>query len=501
MCGDSSQRIDVMLLPWVSEELRGINLHDQRLNTRLAEVLSQLAGQPTASIPAACGGCAETMAAYRFFDNDKVGFANVLEPHQEATRRRMADQRTVILVQDTTELDLTRPAQQVAGVGRLADEARQGVFLHSLVAFTPDGTPLGTFQATTWARDEVPRPKSERQRRKKYTSIEQKESLRWVQALRQARQAAAQAPRTHFICVADSEADLYELLVEAQTEPRPLDWIVRACQNRSVCQAPQPSDRPDPVASRLREQVAAQAVLFTQTIHVRGRRTKYSAKCPRGARKQPRESRTAEVEIRAVRVTLSPPWRHDRKLPQLAVNVILVQEHNPPADDVPVEWILLSSLPIDTIEQVRETVDCYCVRWMIEIFFRTLKSGCRIERRRFERLDRFLPCLAVYLIVTWRTLYICRLARELPEVGCDCLFDSAEWKSVYQIVRQKSPPATPPPLAEMVRMVAQLGGYVNRIRPDPPGPQTVWLGLQRVHDLALCWLAFGPEAKFNDKLV
>ncbi|HEX4131945.1 MAG TPA: IS4 family transposase [Pirellulales bacterium] len=129
------------------------------------------------------------------------------------------------------------------------------------------------------------------------------------------------------------------------------------------------------------------------------------------------------------------------------------------------------------------------------VLFRTLKSGCRVEQRRFERLDRFLPCLAVYLIVTWRTLYVCRLAREFPNVGCDLLFEPEEWKSVYQVVRRQSPPPEPPKLSEMVCMIAQLGGYVDRVRPDPPGPQTVWLGLQRAHDMALRWLAFGPEAK------
>ena len=117
-----------------------------------------------------------------------------------------------------------------------------------------------------------------------------------------------------------------------------------------------------------------------------------------------------------------------------------------------------------------------------------------MEERRFEHIDRLLPCIAVYLIVTWRTLYVCRLGRSCPEMSCEVVFDPSEWQPVYQIVRQQPPPEQSPTLQEMVRMVAQLGGYVNRKRKDEPGPQTVWLGLQRLHDIALCWKTFGPGA-------
>jgi hypothetical protein len=141
---------------------------------------------------------------------------------------------------------------------------------------------------------------------------------------------------------------------------------------------------------------------------------------------------------------------------------------------------------------------CYLGRyydWHTEVFFRTLKSGCRAEERRFEQIDRQLRCLAVYLIVTWRTLYVCRLGRRCPEISCEAIFEPSEWKAVYHVVQNEPSPAEPPSLGEMVRMVAQLGGYVNRRRSDPPGPQTVWLGLQRVHDFALCWERFGPGVK------
>lgn len=486
-----------MLAPWVIEEMRDVDLQDKRLNDRLAVLLDHLAGHPTASIPAACGGYAEMMAAYRFFDNEKVGFENVLQPHIEATARRMADQPTVILAQDTTEIDLTRPQKQVVGAGPLDGDTRRGVFLHPLMGFTPDGTPLGIVYAEAWARDdETPTPKSHRETKRKHTPIEEKESIRWLDTYRQAREQAEQIPRTRFVCVADSEADIYELLEASQQEPQKLDWIVRASQNRALQKGEEYDEFGE---NHLRERVQAEVVLFTQPITVRGRKAKVS--CETRGRRQPRESRKAEVEVRAARVTLRAPWRHDRKLQQCAVNVVLVTEIDPPEDDIPVEWILLTSLPIDHVEQVRTVIQYYCVRWMIEVFFRTLKSGCRAEERRLEHIDRVLPCLAVYLIVTWRTLFVCRLGREFPDISCEAVFEAAEWKSVYYVVRKTPPPATPPTLQDMVRMVGQLGGYIYRKRSDEPGPQTVWLGLQRTHDIANCWLIFGPESKNETILV
>jgi len=478
-----------MVASWVVEEMKTVDLEDKRLDNRLREVLSQLGADPTASIPAACGGHAEMTAAYRLFDNEKATFASILRPHSGATRERMAQQPVVVLAQDTTEVDVTRPGQEVAGAGPLDGGARRGAMLHLLHAFTPNGTPLGTLDARPWVRDEEVINASLTRAERAATPIEEKESARWVDTLRRACEEARHCPSTQVVCVADSEADIYELLVEGMTEPRRVDWIVRACQDRALCR----ETGREPPGKHLREHVLAQTVLFTQTIRVRGRKAKIQGET-RG-RRQPRESRETEVEIRAASVTLRPPWRADRKLPKITINVVLVSEVSPPEGDEAVEWLLLTSLPIGDLDQVRHVIQYYCVRWMIEVLFRVLKSGCRVEERRFEQIDRLLSCLAVYLIVAWRTLYVCRLGRSCPDIDCEAVFEPAEWKSVWVVVKRTDPPDSPPPLSEMVRLVAQLGGYVNRKRTDPPGPQTVWLGLQRMHDLALCWGLFGPGAR------
>jgi hypothetical protein len=130
---------------------------------------------------------------------------------------------------------------------------------------------------------------------------------------------------------------------------------------------------------------------------------------------------------------------------------------------------------------------------MIEVFFRVLKSGCRVEERLFEHIDRLLPCVALYTIVAWRTLMLCRMGRNCPDVDCEAVFEPSEWQSVWLTVQRQPLPEQRPKLSVMMKLVAQLGGYVNRPnRKDPPGPQTVWLGLQRMKDLAWAWDTFGP---------
>jgi hypothetical protein len=470
-----------MIAPWAQEEVALADLGDERLDNRLAILLSDLGSRPFLSIPAACGGHAETKAAYRFFDNDKATFEKVIEPHIQRTKERMAAEKVALLVQDTTEIDLTRPEQAVEGAGEL-DGVRRGILLHDLQAFIPDGTPLGTAWAEALNRTEgvSHASEAEKRRQRKEKPIEEKESFRWLNGLREARKVAQELPTVQCICVADSEADIYEVFAEPRGE-HPVHWLIRGCYDRAT---------DGDGKRRLRDRVLAAPVLYEAELLVRGRSAKIPAEDR--ARRQSRESRQATVEVRAASMTLRPVYRPDRKLPPVNVNVVLVRELNPPAGETPVEWILVTTLPIDTPEQVRTIVEYYCVRWGIEILFRTLKSGCRIEKRRLEHVDRVLPCLGVYLIVAWRTLFVCHMGRNCPDMDCEAIFEPSEWKAVWVTVKRKRLPKKPPRLAEMVHLVASLGGYIER-RNSEPGAQTLWIGLQRTYDLAWAWDTFGPE--------
>jgi hypothetical protein len=394
-------------------------------------------------------------------------------------------------VPDTTEIDLSRPEQQVRGAGPLDAGPRRGVFLHLMHAFTPDGTPLGTAQAIPWARDhDAPKNATKTRGERAAEPIQEKESFRWLLSMGRAREEAGHCPGTQLVFVADSESDIYEVIDAGMEEPRTADWIVRSCQDRALVD----DLREDQAGLEyLREELVAAPVLERRTITVRGRSPKLA--CDDRNRRQPRKSREAAVEVRAIQVTLRAPVRKAGQLADVTVNAVLVTEANPPEDDVPVEWLLLTSLAIDTVDQVRLVVQYYSTRWMVEVFFRVLKSGCRVEDRRFEAMDRLLPCLAVYLIVAWRVLYLCRLGRSCPEISCEAVFEPAEWQSLYVVVKREPPPKVAPKLQEMIRLVAQLGGYVNRKRDDEPGPQTLWLGLQRLHDITLCWQTFGPGTR------
>jgi hypothetical protein len=327
-----------------------------------------------------------------------------------------------------------------------------------------------------------------KRKKRKQQPIEEKESLRWLTGLRQGRALSEQTPQTQCIVIADSEADIYELLVEPRGE-RPVHWLIRAGQNRAVLEGETDA------AQLWREQLLETPRLDAYEVSVRGRRAKTAAEDR--ARKQNRESRVAWVEVRAATLTLRPPHRADRKLPPVTVNVVLVREPNPPPGEPPVEWLLVTTLPIDTLEQVRTIVAYYCVRWNIEVFFRTLKSGCRIEQRRFEDIDRVLPYLAISLIVVWRIQFVCHLGREFPDLDCEVVFESSEWQAVWVAVERKKPPRKVPRLREMVHQIASLGGYIER-RNSEPGTQTLWIGMQRMYDLAWAWEMFRSQAKIQE---
>lgn len=471
-----------MIAPWARDEVATADIGDVRLDARVAVLLSDLGSRPNLSIPAACRGRAEMEAAYRFFDNEKVTFQNVLAPHVTRAQERIAEQKVVLLVQDTTEIDLTRPAQEVVGAGAL-DGSRSGFLLHEMQAFTPVGIPLGTVWAEIVNRtDGVAHASAKSRYERLCEPIEEKESMRWLTGLRQARELAQRVPNVECVCVADSEADIYELFAEPRGAT-PLHWLIRACQDRAL---------EGGTLHHLRDQVLAAPLLYAVDLLVRGRDPKIAT--DKRSRRQSRKTRQAKVQVRAATVTLRAPWRADRELPPITVNVVLVREPTPPAGEPAVEWILVTTLPIDTPEQVRTIVEYYCVRWHIEILFRTLKSGCRIEQRRFEHVERVLPCLGLYLIVTWRTLFVCHMGRNLPELDCEAIFEPSEWKAVWMAMHRKKPPKKAPRLKEMVHLIARMGGYVERST-NEPGSQTIWIGIQRMYDLAWAWDTFGPEAK------
>ena len=167
-----------------------------------------------------------------------------------------------------------------------------------------------------------------------------------------------------------------------------------------------------------------------------------------------------------------------------------MQEVDPPDDDSAVDWILVTSLPIDSPDAVIQVVDYYSARWAIEVFFRVFKTGCRVEDVQLETVDRLMNCLMFYKIIAWRVMYLTYLGREYPELPCTAVFADIEWKPVWKIVTREAPPKKPPTLCDFLRLLAQLGGFNARKQDAPPGPQTIWIGVRRMTDCALAWSTF-----------
>ena len=158
-------------------------------------------------------------------------------------------------------------------------------------------------------------------------------------------------------------------------------------------------------------------------------------------------------------------------------------------------WLLITTLSIDTVEDILRVIDYYVARWTIEVYFRVFKTGCRVEEIQLEKLDRLKNCLAFYKIIAWRVMYLTYMNRECPSLPCNAVFDDCEWMSVWRVVTKKELPETPPTLSEFMALLAQLGGYNNRATESPPGPQPIWVGIRRMTDFAIAWLAFGPSAE------
>lgn len=454
----------------IAEELLGIELRDRRLNKRSKRVIEALAANPEASVNSACQGWSDTLAAYRFFDNPSVTPDQILQPHRAATQRRMREHPVVLIVQDTTELDYTQHPPDDARC--LNIEQRFGLYEHVQLAVTPDKLCLGVVGSAF--HDRAPETLGKTIARRTLP-IEEKESFRWLQGYRLACQLAAECPETRIVSIADREADIYDIFVEAQQASPRVDYLIRAQEDRSTFER---DPEAGPAAYRkVRDAVSGSKLLATRTLGL-------------GQTPQ-RAARQAHVEIRALTLQVKPP--HARaSLPSVTHNLVLVEEVGGPGDGTDVSWLLITSLPIETVEEILRIIDYYVARWMVEIFFRTLKTGCRVEDIQLETNHRLKNCLAFYKIIAWRVLYLTYLNRASPTLPCDAVFEPSEWKSVWRVVAKTPLPAKTPTLAEFLRLLTQLGGYNNRATEAPAGPQPIWVGLRRMTDFATAWLAFGP---------
>lgn len=445
---------------WAEEEFGTVRFFDERLKQRLYILAQDFYNNSEANIPEACGSKARTMAAYRFFNNKAVSMDVILTPHTEATIERIKEHPVVLAPQDTTTLDYnTHPMTEGLGPTGSGGEGL-GMLLHDTLAFTPEGTPLGILDAQCWVRDPQETGKSKKRQR---LPIEEKESIKWLHSYRKVAEIQKLCPDTLIVSVGDRESDIYELLVEATKDPLGPGLLIRSdrARLRKVDEEEQ---------SYLWDFLAAGDVAAKLRIHI-----------PHAGS---RKARDTWVELRFSKVEVRPPKR-DAKGPPIVLWAVRLSELPPESDTaqptVPLEWMLLTTVPVETAEDAKTRVEWYAGRWGIEVYHRTLKSGCRIRNRQLGTADSLQACIGLDMVVAWRIYHLTMLGRDTPDVACTSFFTDVEWKTLCCLVtKNPRPPDKPPTMAEAVRMVGQLGGHLGRKSDGMPGTQVLWRGLQHL---------------------
>jgi hypothetical protein len=363
----------------------------------------------------------------------------------------------VLAPQDTTTLNYcTHSATEGLGPISNTGHTSVGLILHDTIAFTEDGTPLGILDAQCWARDPDDKGKSERCGT---LPIEQKESMKWLRSFRKVAEVQKLCPETMLVSMGDREADIYELSLEARENPLGPRLLVRAekSRNRKVEQEPlwQFMDN--------RESAGMLKIALPK----------------RGNRK----AREAIVDVRYSMVELSPP--KGKAYPTVTAWAVYIREVDGEEGEPPIEWMLLTTVAVNSFEEAKQRVEWYGARWGIEVYHRTLKSGCRIKDRQLGTADRLEACLGVDMVVAWRIYHLTMLGREMPEHSCTVFFEDIEWKALCcYYSKTPEPPKEPPTMAEAIRMVGSIGGHMGRKNDGMPGTECIWRGLQQL-DIAV----------------
>ena len=371
----------------------------------------------------------------------------------------------------------------MTGLGPIDSHKTPGLLVHSVLAATAQGVPLGVLHQQVWARDAA---QSGKKKKRQSLPISEKESYRWLQSLQATQQAVPAG--THIVTIADREADIYDLFAMPRAES--MDLLIRASSDRNVGQ--------DEQNEKLWQRVQASPVRGTMTIHLEHR--------------PGQRERDVTLSVRWASVTLRPSAHDAIRLHPVRIPIhlmaVLVQEvrETPPRDEDPkqdeetntedlLSWMLLTSLAVDSFAQAAQCVLWYRCRWLIERYHLVLKSGCRIEELHVETAERLERALATYGIVAWRLLWLTYEARQRPEASCEVVLQPSEWHALYAHIHQSATlPLTPPTLREATRWIAQLGGFLARNSDGEPGVQTLWRGWRRLEDLAAMWLLLHPAS-------
>jgi hypothetical protein len=454
---------------WVRQEFARADLCDKRLDRRLVKTAEQLAKSPASPINEACGNWASTQAAYRLFNNPKASTSGILKPHWEATVARMAGcGGPVLVMQDTVFFSYGTHVKTrgLGPIGKSNSTHDRGLVMHNALAFTTAGVPLGILSQSIWARREIPvEDYQEKIERLQCTAIEEKESSKWLLALRETVERAPS--RVQAVTVADRESDFFEFL--AQAKEQRAKYLIRARTDRQL--VPEDSEG----CTSMIEALSVASVLGSLTVRVPSN----------GGRKE----RTAIIEVRVAEVAIKPPQRRGAHAKAsgssepVTVTLIGATEQSPPAGSESISWVLLTNLPVRDFEAATEKVQWYGKRWSIETWHKVLKSGCKVEDCMLEEAERLKRYLTLFSIIGVRLMHVAFLARVQPDLPATDVFSAVEIQVLHLRVTKALPPAAPPlNLREVVRMLGKLGGHLGRKGDGEPGVLILWRGWMRLYE-------------------
>ena len=474
-------------LSWAAEEFEEVSLGDKRLDTRLVTLCDRFSDAPESPINQACADWAETKAAYRFFKNENVEVGEIMAAHRRKTALRTKQHDTVLAVQDTSYFVYTSH-MKTEGLGKMSMKKgkniekiySKGLVMHTCLALTTQGLPLGLLNQKIFARKLRP----EHQRRRKggryiqdVLPVEEKETYRWIEALIATKEAMGDS---QVVTVCDREADLYDLFKASSQIDAAV--LVRASANRTVNRRSRYAEKD---VLKLWDYMLQQAETGSYTIQIPKRaKTKHC---------EARDARSATVTVRFAPFRFNPPRNNSKhkteQLPDIDMHAVYVLEPNPPAGEEPVEWMLLTNLPVLSFDDACEKVRWYSLRWRIEMYFKVLKSGFRVEACRLGHAERLARYLTIMSIVAWRLFMVTLIARTDPNTPCTRFLADDEWKVLYRKThKNRIPPKKPPCTGDVVVWIARLGGFLARKNDGPPGTITLWRGWKRLTDLTDGWI-------------
>lgn len=463
-----------MINEWVKNEMGNISFGDKRLNLRLMKVLSKIAEQPQSSLPQIFKGHAESLAAYRLFSNDLVNEEAVIAPHIANTHARAKLQPVVLSLSDTTSLNYTTRKSH-PDTGYISSNNAQGFFLHATIAITPERLHLGIVDQQFWSREKEKSVPIHRE----YRNFEDRESYKWYKAYLSSCKLAESLSDTKVVHVTDREGDVFEIFEEwynrSSEGNSPPHLLIRSNHNRVLYSGKKR-------VGRLYDQLEKSPKLGEFSFEVEDRGS--------GVKRKVKQS------VHAMPIELRSRYGADRPNVDIAINAVYIKEEDPPEESKGITWCLLTTLPISCLEEIKTVVEYYLCRWEIETFFKTLKSGCKVEEKSLRSAERLFPLFSLFLIIAWRINFLMQVSRVLPEVSCESFFEPSEWKSGYAVAtKNRLGPPQPPTMGEMMKYIAILGGYKERKNGQPPGVKTIWKGLCALANYSEAWDIFGPEVR------